>query len=149
MDEQRIEKQNRSVTFHLSDGAKIEGTVYLRLYQSHHTGAQKVGELLNDEQRFIPVKMSDKALLLNKKHIVAASVAAAEEADDLMRLGKQYNLTFVTTLGLRFPGEIFVNMPEASSRVKDYLNQGTPFLTLIQSESILYINQRFVLSVEG
>lgn len=149
MDERRIEKQTRLVAFHLSDGGEVRGAVFLRLHEAHHTGLQKVGELLNDEQRFLPIKTGGETFLLNKRHIVAAAVPAAEEGDDLMFLGKQYAISVITTLGLKFQGDIYVNLPEENSRVKDYLNQSTPFLPLIRSESILYINQRFILTAQG
>jgi hypothetical protein len=149
MDERKIVKQTRLVIFNLSDGGEVQGTVFLRLHEAHHTGVQKVGELLNDDQKFIPIKKEDETLLLNKRHIVAATVPADDERDDLMCFGKQYTISIITTLGLKFNGDIFVNLPEENSRVKDYLNQSTPFLPLIQAESIMYINQKFIMTVQG
>ncbi|MFY9269951.1 MAG: hypothetical protein WAO55_09420 [Candidatus Manganitrophaceae bacterium] len=149
MDEQRIQKETRPVLFHLSDGGDIRGMVFLRMQAEHHSGIQKVGELLNEDRSFIPVKMDVTPLLLNKRHIVAASVPGEEERDDLLLLGKQYSVAVTTSLGATFHGEVFVNMPEGFSRMKDYLNGPGSFITLIQPESILYINRRFILTVKS
>ncbi|MDC4227697.1 MAG: hypothetical protein MPW15_26580 [Candidatus Manganitrophus sp.] len=64
MDERRIEKENCPVLFELYDGSEIEGEVFLRLYEAHHAGLQKVGDLLNEETRVIPVRTKKGTLLL-------------------------------------------------------------------------------------
>ena len=51
MDEQKIEKEAQAILFELPDGSKIEGEVFLRLYEAHHEGHQKIGDLLNNEDQ--------------------------------------------------------------------------------------------------
>ncbi|MBI3805442.1 MAG: hypothetical protein HY282_16970 [Nitrospirae bacterium] len=147
MDERRIEKEIRSVLFELADGSEVEGEVFLRLYEAHHAGLQKIGDLLNDETRVIPLRTKRETLLINRRHIALAKVGVDLEQDDLMTLGKQYTVSLKMLRGNEIRGDIFVNLPEGFCRVKDYFNQPLQFFPLVQSEYILYINQKFVLSV--
>jgi hypothetical protein len=149
MDEQKIEKEAQAILFELSDGSQIDGEVFLRLYEAHHEGHQKVGDLLNSEEaRFIPLRMREGTLLLNRSRIALAKVKTELEKDDLMTLGKRYTVCLKMLGGKEIRGEIFVNLPEGFSRVKDYFNQPIQFFPLIQSEFVIYINQKFVLSVQ-
>lgn len=47
MDEGRIEKATRRARFVLSGGCRIRGEVFVGLYEPHHPGPQRVGEVLN------------------------------------------------------------------------------------------------------
>ncbi len=148
MDERKIEKENRPVLFELSDGSEVEGEVFLRLYEAHHAGLQKVGDLLHEEKKFIPVKASGGTLLVNRSHIVVAKVPAQLEKDELMTLGIKYSISLKMIRNKEIRGDVFVNLPEGFCRIKDYLNQPVRFFTLIQPEFVVYINQEFVLSVQ-
>ena len=149
MDERKIEKEAQAILFELSDGSEIEGEVFLGLYEAHHEGHQKIGDLLNNaESRFIPLRTKKGTLLLNRSRIALAKVTTELEKDDLMTLGKKYLISLKMLGGKEIQGEIFVNLPEGFCRVKDYFNQPTQFFPLVQTEVVVYINQEFVLSVQ-
>lgn len=148
MDERKIEKQTQVVVFGMSDHREINGEVFLRLYEAQHTGRQKVGDLLNDQQLFIPVKTLQGPVLLNVSQIVTVTVGSGFEKDDLMILGKKYTVCIRTTQNIEIKGDIFVNLPEEVSRVKDYFNQSLQFFAIFQHSSIIYINRHFILSVQ-
>jgi len=149
MDERKIEKQTQEVVFEMSDRSVVSGKVFLGLYEAHHTGRQKVGDLLNEQLSFVPVKTVRGAVLLNMSHIVTVTVRSEVEKDDLMTLGKKYAVRIKTTQGKEVKGDIFVDLPEETSRVKDYFNQTFYFFTIFQATSIIYINRQFILSVEN
>jgi len=148
VDERKIEKENRSVLFELYDGSEVEGEVFLRLYEAHHEGLQKVGDLLNEETRVIPIRTKRGTLLLNRSRIASAKVRAESEKDDLMTLGKKYTVSLKMLRGKEIQGDIFVNLPEGFSRVKDYFNQSIQFFPLIQSEFVIYINRELLLYIQ-
>lgn len=148
MDERRIEKENCPVLFELYDGSEIEGEVFLRLYEAHHAGLQKVGDLLNEELRVIPLRTSKGTLLLNRSRIALATVQAELEKDDLMTLGKKYTVRLKMLRGKEVQGDIYVNLPEGFCRVKDYFNQPVQFFPLIQPGFVVYINRELVLFVQ-
>lgn len=145
--DRKIEKEVRPILCELSDGSEIEGDVFLRLYEARHAGPQKVGDLLNEEKKFLPVKAKGGTLLLNRSHIVLTKVKAELEKDDLMTLGKKVTVRLKMHRGREIQGDIFINLPEGFCRVKDYVNQPTRFFTLIQPDFVIYINQEFILSV--
>lgn len=148
MDERKIEKENRPVLFELYDGSEIDGEVFLRLYEAHHAGLQKVGDLLNEETRVIPLRTKTGTLLLNRSRIASAKVRAELEKDDLMTLGQKYTVSLKMIRGKEIQGDIFVNLPEGFCRVKDYFNQPVQFFPLIQSEFVIYINRELLLYVQ-
>jgi hypothetical protein len=148
MDERRVEKVTQPVSFELADRRWLDGQVFLQQYESRHTGRQTVGDLLNEAVSFIPVKASGGIVLLNAAQIVAAAVPSKSEKDDLMTLGKRYAIRIKTTQEKEISGDIFVNLPEESSRVKDYFNQPARFFAIFQPDSIVYVNRNFILTVE-
>lgn len=147
MDERRIQKAIRHARLVLSDGREIRGDVFVGLCDPHHLGPQRVGELLNEEAPFIPVKTEKGVLLLHRVHIVSVTLPANRERDELIALGKRYAVRVTTTHGdLR--GAIFVNLPEASTRTRDYFNQPLRFLPLFQSRTVTYLNREFIVLVQ-
>ncbi len=148
MDERRIEKETRQVLFELSDGSEISGEVFLRLYEAHHAGLQKLGGLLNEKKPFIPIKTKEGVFLINRSHIVLGKANVESEKDDFMALGEKYAVRVKMAKGKEVQGNIFVNLSAGANRVKDYFNQSIEFLPLIQPECVVYLNQQFILSVQ-
>jgi hypothetical protein len=148
MDDCKITVATQTVVFHLIDGSKVEGEVYLRLHEARHMGPQKVGDLLNDASSFIPVKTTRGDMLLNASQIVSVSVDLLPEKTDLMTLGTKYTVRVKTILQQELQGDIFVNLPEEFSRIKDYFNQPNRFYPLFQSAAVVYVNRQFILSVQ-
>ncbi len=147
MEDQKIVKNRRQVLFTLADGSTVEGRVFLSLYEACHEGPQRVGELLNSEDAFIPVETASGTIHLNIVNIIAAHMPVMEEGDELMTLGEQYRVQITTSLGTVIEGEVFVNLPHDRSRVSDYLNQRDRFCRVFLAEEIVYIGTRFILSV--
>ncbi len=147
MDERKIQKGTQGVKILLSTQEQLEGQVFLRLHEAHHDGRQKVGDLLNQGLTFIPVKTGSDAFLLSTSQIVTLETALEFERDDTMTLGKKYDVRISMIHGKEIAGNIFVNLPDDSSRIKDYFNQPVRFFAVSRPESILYVNGAFILSV--
>jgi hypothetical protein len=147
MDDGRIEKATRRARLVLSNGRVIRGEVFVGLYDAHHVGPQRVGELLNEDSAFIPVKTGKSVILIHRAHIVSVALPADREKDDLVTLGKRYTVRVKTTCG-EFRGTVFVNLPDVSNRVRDYLNQPSRFFTLFQSKTVVYLNRNYIMLVE-
>ena len=147
MEDQKIVKNRRQVLFTMADGSTIEGKVFLSLYEARHERPQRVGELLNSDDAFIPVETEAGMIHLNIINIVTAQTLLQEEGDELMRLGEQYRVQVATSLGTAIEGQVFVNLPHDRSRVSDYLNQGESFCRVLRADEIIYVGTRFILSV--
>jgi hypothetical protein len=153
MNERKIKKETRQVLFELSNGKEIEGEVFLGLYEVNRARPQRVDELLNKEIVFVPVKTGEGVILLNGAHVVSVRTFLDRAPEDSNPPGKRYKVRIMTTAGKRLEGEIRVHLPEARSRVKDYFNQipdhhPIRFIPLFQTDSVLYVNQHYILSVE-
>jgi hypothetical protein len=147
MAEQRIPMQKRLVNLVLADGSRLEGDVFLSLYEAHRMGAQRLGDLLNSEIRFLPVKTAAGIQLVNSTLIVSARTNQSEEADELMRLGEKYSIYVTTLLQEELVVDLYVNLPQASNRVKDCLNQQQRFLPVFRDEEVLYLNTSYILRI--
>ncbi len=145
----RIEKNVRQVAFQLSNGEKIEGEAFLSEYGAHHSGPQNVGDLLRETDLFFPVRTEKGIILVNMAQLVHAKVACKEEEDELMRLGTaSQSISVNTILSEPIDGDICINLREGFERVKDYVNETNEnFLRLFQAETIIYINQKFIVSI--
>jgi len=148
MDDAKIEKATRRARFLLSDGTDVDGDVFVGLYEPHHIGPQRVGELINDEGPFLPVKTGGGTLLLNRRHVVHVTMPSEWEADELATLGKRYTVVVSLVTGQSLDGVIFVNLREGASRVKDYFNQPVAFLPLFRQGWIVYLNRDFIRSIQ-
>lgn len=145
---EKIEKKKKEILFTLSDGTDIKGEVYLWLYSTNHMGPQRIDELLNDENQFIPVETVDGFILLNNTHIMLAKAKLDENSHSLLMMGEKYKVGITTLHHENLEVDLFINLPEGYRRVRDYLNQPIRFLTFFQSESILYINREYILSIQ-
>lgn len=147
MDDRRIEKQSRRIGVELSDGSRLDGEVFLRLYEAHHEGPQKVGELLNEDAALIPLKTSDGVVLVNPSQIATVTIEAEREPDDLTMLGDPHAVRIVTVRGREIRGRVFISLPGGEGRVKDFFNRSVRFVPVFLDHSIVYVNQAFVLYV--
>jgi hypothetical protein len=147
MPEQAIAMRKRRVDMVLADGSRVIGEVYLGLYEAHRDGPQRLGDLLNGEDRFLPVRTTGEVFLVNLARIVRAQTRMDEEADELMRLGTHYQVRISTMLGEEIAADLYVNMPQSHRRVKDCLNQPQRFLRLFGVEEIIYLNTEYIVCV--
>lgn len=147
MVDRKIVKNQRSVLFTMVDGSMLEGKVFLSLYDACHLGPQRVGELLNRADAFIPVQTANGTIHLNIMNVVDACTPIQEEQNELMTLGERHRVQITTSLGTVIHGEVFVDLPHDRCRVSDYLNQGDRFCRVCLPEEIVYIGSRFIISV--
>jgi hypothetical protein len=148
MEEQKIVKNQRWVEFTLADDSVVKGVVFLSLYEAHRPGPQRVGELLNGQDTFLPIKTGDGTLHLNIDNIIEARTSEEEELHELMMLGRKYRVEIITLGGKKIAGDVFVDLPQESSRVSDFLNQPRRFFPLIASGGVIYVARRFILSAK-
>jgi hypothetical protein len=147
-DDRKLVKRTRDVRVRLATGSELEGTLFLGLFEAAHTGPQTVGDLLNGEEAFIPLKTNTGVCLINIKQILFARTPAQGEADELMTLGARspVAITLVNTGSLE--GDIYINLPEGCRRPKDFFNHAPTFFPLFIGQYIVYINRHFVASAQ-
>jgi len=149
MNERRLATVTRSVLLVLSNGRQQPGDLFLQLVSPHHGGLQRVGELLNGDDRFLPLRSAEDVSLVNLEQVVSVQVDRDEELDPLLLLGEHHRVRLKTVLGHCFDAEIHVNLPGSRGRVKDFLNDPARFVPCLLPDKVLYLNPRFLLTVEG
>lgn len=148
MNNQKIEKKIRQVSLMLSDQSTIEGYVFLSLYEVTHSGPQNLGDLLNSEEKFIPIKTDKGIALVNLNHIIQARIDSEGESDDLMKMGSSYSICANMSIGAPVEGDIFISLQDGRfGRVKDYANLPFSFLRLFQPKLVIYVNQGYIISI--
>ncbi len=148
MDDQKISVETRRIELVLTNGARLNGEMYLQLHGYHRAGPQRVGEVLNDENNFLPVRTEEGTKLINLAQIVAVSVSADDEFDQILALGETHQLRVITSIGEIFDALIYVNLPSGRNRPKDFLDQKKRFLLFLVEEKVVYIARRKIIMVE-
>ena len=148
MYDRKIQKEICEVYVKLSNGDEIKGNVYLRLHEANHSGPQKVEELLNENTPFIPIKTSQDFIFVNSSQLVSVTTYSELERDELLTFGNKYPIQVKMLHGEEIKGDIIVCLPQSRNRVTDYLNQSIQFFSLFLPGRIIYINKKFIISVQ-
>ena len=148
MNDQRISVETRTVELTLFNGSQLSGETFLQLHGEYLSGLQTVGEILNGEDNFLPLRYDGKVELINLEQVVSVSVSAEEEFDPLLALGEEHQLWIEPTVGSPLDVHVFVNLPGGRNRVKDFLNQKCRFLLFLHEKQIVYFARNRILRVQ-
>ncbi len=147
MDDQRIIVETCEVKLTMVNGLAIRGETFLQLQGVNLTGPQRVGEILNDEEIFLPLRTNNHIELVNLEQVVSVSLPAELEFDPLLALGEEYQVRVEPVAGDMVEARIFVNLPGNKSRVKDFLNQKKRFIPFLQEDRVIYFARKRILRV--
>lgn len=147
MEEQRISVQTRRVEIALTNGERLKGELFLQLHGAHIDGPQRLGEILNGEDSYIPLRHDGQIDLINLEQVVAVSSSATEEVDDLLKIGEEHQVKVYTTTGQSMDLRIYVNLPCGKTRVKDFLNQRKKFLLFLHDDTVIYLSRDNIIRV--
>ena len=148
MDDQRISVETRQIEAVLSNGCRISGEAFLQLHGAHLTGPQRIGEVINSDEDFLPVRSPEGVELINLEQVVSVATAATEEFDPLLKLGEEHQIQVEPSVGEPLHLRIFVNLPGGKTRVKDFLNQDKRFLLFLYDDKVIYLARNRILRVK-
>ncbi len=115
-----------------SDGRNLVGRVFVPATSSRHDGPMRAEEWLNDPSAFfffLP-DSSQEGMVLNKREILAISVAADVDTSSGTEGSSPERRVALELEDRRIEGTLLIDMPEGRQRVLDYLNRPETFLTL-------------------
>ena len=147
MDDRRIMVEPRGVELTLSSGLQLHGDFFLQLHGAHLTGLQRVEEILNESDCFVPIRVDGRVELINLEQVVSVSLLAEMEIDPLLTLGSEHRICVEPAVGPPLALRIFVNLPSGRERAKDFLNQPRRFLPFLQEDRLLYLARAWILRV--
>lgn len=143
----KVEKLSVEVTMIMSGGDELTGTIFLDLHSRHHAGPERMDDVLNSAQRFIPLQLQDgRMVLLNRERIVTG-ICRAQGRDDYEELTKELLSDFKVTIrlsdGRTINGAIRTDLPKEHARLSDLLNLHADFVRVVDGEIENYVNRTF------
>jgi len=148
-DELRVPKRRVQVEVFLPGGAAREVTIFLAEYAPRHSGPERLSDLLNADDEFIPAVdvVTGTMTFLGRRSIAAARVARESELGEDPVQGEHHEVEITLTDGTALRGTLNVVLPTDRSRLLDYLNDAQPFVRLTEANKVALINKRHIARV--
>ena len=148
-----IPKRRVAAQFILPGGASRAVAVFLAEAAPGHSGGERLSDLLNNSgSQFIPAidAETDAMTFVQCENLSLARVDAALEPNvvDQFTIPTEHEVEVRLMDGQKLRGLITYVLPEAHSRLTDYLNNAPPFIPLLEGEKVALINKRHVAYVE-
>lgn len=152
-DSYRVPKRPVCVQVRTAQQAEESVTLFLGERAESHAGPERPIDLLNGPHEFMPMaRESGQVRLVSRGQIVLVSVPAKL---DCPGPGASWNdphdtvakVAVVLDDGTQLEGKLRYQLPDASRRLQDYLNQEAPFLALHRCEGVVLVNKRYVAHV--
>lgn len=147
----RVPKTPVQVELTLEGGERIAGKVFVLPTGSPHEGREKVIELLEEPQTFMPVQTERESRLVQKRRIVAIRVEGQYDAglEDPYMAAIPRAAVVIHLVGLpdevaAIEGTLRLNMPPGQMRVLDYLNHADHFFPLETATGVALVAKRYV-----
>jgi hypothetical protein len=145
MSEFRVEKRRAEAELTLSSGGLLQGWFFLSGSSAHHTGPERVADVLNAESGFFPFQVpattQPDTVLINRPHLI--SVRLLEQTTDA-RLDTGYDLAAVRQVemwlsnGDMFSGSVRIYRPH--DRLSDYVRSADMFRYVENEEGTFVVN---------
>lgn len=148
MSDQRISVASCQVELVLANGADIIGETFLQLHGEHISGVQRVDELLNGDDNFLPIQIDQSVELVNLEQVISLRTTYDAEWFSLLSLGVEHSVRVEPLHGLPFDATIYANLPNGKTRVKDFLNQQEQFLPFICDDKVIFLARDKILKVK-
>ncbi len=148
MDEYRVPKRKTSVGVLLPGGTERTVEVFLSEQAAQHEGAERLDDLLNGPDEFIPAFDVATATftVLSRAGIAVARVAREVDFEpiDEHTLPTEHEVEVTLLDGRTLRGVVSYVRPPDRSRLTDYLNENSPFILLLEIEHVALVNKRHV-----
>lgn len=155
-DSYRIPKQQVSVEIALRDCEPKEFSVFVYPRAASHAGRERPSELLLNEEPFLTVASSDGTVQFINKDAIAWMTVALElemsgrcDAEAQLAIDRCAPIDVTLDDGRTFVGEVAILLPEASSRLQDFLNASGRFLEVRDSRAAHFVNRDCVVTVKS
>lgn len=151
MDELRVPKRRVPIEIGLSGDQRRHVVVFLAEFASHHSGTERVSDLLNGDAEFFPAQDLDKKVMtfFNRTQILSVRVEASEEPSsaDSHTIPTEYEVELTLSDGTRVRGLVSYVLPPDRARVVDFLNEAPRFFRLLEAGKVALVNKHHVAQV--
>ena len=155
MSDYTVEKVLFSLKLFFPNETPVEGDIFLSYLAAHHEGRERVIDVLNQSDQFIPFHLKDESTkLINKNSILMVTFPSNEdETADPVHPDFSAEVVIHLINDTSLDGKFFFSLPAHSRRVKDFLNQSflekpESFLELRKDAEVCLVNKAYILFVE-
>lgn len=148
MSDQRISVFCCQVDLILANGTNMRGETFLQLYGEHSSGSQRVDEILNGDDNFIPIQVESAVELVNLEQVISLRTSYNSEWFALLTLGVKHSVWVEPLHGSAFDATIYANRPNGKTRVKDFLNQQDRFLPFLCDNKVIFLARDKIVRVK-
>jgi hypothetical protein len=155
-DSYRIPKDQVSVEIALRGCEPEEVSVFLNRRAASHLGSERPSDLLFADEPFLTIVGPDGGVrFINKSAIAWMTVALELEmsgrSETEAQLARERSNPIDLTLddGRTFVGEVAVMLPEANSRLQDFLNSSARFFEVRDACAVHFVNRDRVVMVNA
>lgn len=154
----QVPKHEVSARALLPGGEHEELKLYVSERAERHSGRERPSDLLNRDDRFVPVRLSDSGFVLLRRTAVLVMVVSLE--DELVagvveggegpdaEGAERHEVRLVLDEGTEVEGSVTYVMPPGEQRLQDYLNQAPGFVRVRDGDRIQLVNTGRIVRVE-
>jgi hypothetical protein len=149
-DDLRVPKRRVPADVVLPGGKTHRIALFLADAAADHSGVEMPVDLLNGGDDFVPAldEAAGVMTFLNRHGLSVVRVAReAAAAEDAPTIPTEHEIEVVLRDGAVLHGLVSYLRPPERARLVDYLNERTPFLPLLEEQSIALVNKRHVTRV--
>lgn len=157
MERYRIPKHKARVRIRsVPRGEEEEVSLFLSDLAEGHGGRERPGDLFRGGQAFcVAETASGDVMFLHRRSVSTVTIALEDELDDDLAggdpmaadLDTAHAITVALTDGLELTGVTRYQLPEAHSRLQDFLNASEPFLPLYRGDEVVLVNKAHIARV--
>ena len=155
MNEYKVEKNRFSVKLFFPNKTVREGDIFLSYFAANHEGRERVIDVLNQTDQFIPIHFKDESTqLINKNNILMVTfLSDGKGTEDSVFTDSSIEVVIRLINDICLEANVFYSLPTHACRVKDFLNQSfldkpESFLELRKGQEVYLINKAYILSVD-
>ena len=137
----RVEKTELPVVVFQADGSVMKGVVVLSPATYNHMGTQTLSDLLKEPGDFFPFRSeTGNFCVTNKQTITHIRFEPRASNPQYQTLGHREEVEVRFVGGEQLTGTVIIEMPEAKSRLFDFINAMDGFFALQNQEAHYLVN---------
>lgn len=152
----RVPKYKTQVEIQFAPGRVERFSLFLAEFAERRLGPERADDVLNGDSEFLAVETAEGAIgFVRRSSIAIVTLGKDEDIDELLGafdpvaadLDIEVRLRIALDDGTQLEGSTRYQLPEASSRVLDFLNGPEPFIPFRHEGRLSLVNKRRIANV--
>lgn len=148
----RVEKRRSEAEVRLTDGSVVSGCFFVAGGSARHAGPERVGDLLNAGEGFVPFERQlasgTRTVLYNRAHIVTVTLWEHEASRDPgYVVAPMHVVSLRLSTGEEIIGTVRVYQPDGHNRVSDWA-RGTEMFRYVEAGAVtVLVNTAHIIEI--